>query len=408
MSQRVGAAVVAAVILLSCPAAQAGAPTERLRDFFGTAARAFDPRAPEGLQERLSTIRTMVRDIVDARQAAELSLGPSWHTRTKAEQEEFVHLFGNFLERSLISAFAANIRLVDGIQVRYVGESINGAAATVWTTVTGRSGDTLSFNYHMVDRDGRWAIRDVVIDGVSVSANYRAQLTRVIRTSSYAGLVAQMRARVPAAPAAVPTTPPSEILASSTVAAPPRPEPSADGPDDAGPTVGLARPSPEPDAPPASLPAAPAAALGLDIVLVARVPPAPHAMGEPPLGAVPTEDRPAEKAATPDPARVPDPARSVIPRKPTRLLASTTRPYWVQVGAFRDLDAARRLATMLTEQGEAQPTGASPVVIPADGSRVPLARVRIGPFFDRAAAAAKLHEMEGRGHRPFLAREGKQ
>ena len=86
--------------------------------------------------------------------------------------------------------------------------------------------------------------------------------------------------------------------------------------------------------------------------------------------------------------------------------ASTGRPYWVQVGAFRDLDAARRLATLLTEPGEAQPTGASPVVILPDASGIPLARVRIGPFFDRAAAAAKLREMEGLGHRPFLAREG--
>ena len=49
----------------------------------------------------------------------------------------------------------------------------------------------------MKERAGRWAIRDVVIDGVSVAANYRAQFLRIMQSSSYQELVRQMRARVP-------------------------------------------------------------------------------------------------------------------------------------------------------------------------------------------------------------------
>jgi cell division septation protein DedD len=34
-----------------------------------------------------------------------------------------------------------------------------------------------------------------------------------------------------------------------------------------------------------------------------------------------------------------------------------------------------------------------------------LTRVRVGPFADRWAAAAKLREMEARGYKPFIAAE---
>src|SRR6185503_17194633 len=113
-----------------------------------------------------------------------------------AEREEFVRLFAELLERSLIGGIAGRIRLPDGIQVSYVGESVEGAVATVWTTLLSKRGLDLPFTYRMIQRAGRWAICDVIIDGVSVAANYRAQFFRVMRSSSYQELVRQMRARV--------------------------------------------------------------------------------------------------------------------------------------------------------------------------------------------------------------------
>src|SRR6185369_5660451 len=106
-------------------------------------------------------------------------------------------LFAELLERSLIGGIAGRIRLPDGIQVSYVGEFVNGAVATVWTTLLSKRGLDLPFTYRMIQRAGRWAICDVIIDGVSVAANYRAQFFRVMRSSSYQELVRQMRARVP-------------------------------------------------------------------------------------------------------------------------------------------------------------------------------------------------------------------
>ena len=104
-------------IFVTCLEAQAASPTEQLRSFFSAATRILDPQTAEGPEARLGAIRAIVKEIVDVRAAAQLSLGPSWNARTAAERDEFVRLFAELLERSLIGGIAGRIRLPDGIQV---------------------------------------------------------------------------------------------------------------------------------------------------------------------------------------------------------------------------------------------------------------------------------------------------
>src|SRR5262245_23953553 len=105
---------VAAAVLLGalfiCPLAYAASPTEQLRGFFGKAARILDPETGEGAEARLNAIRAIVKEMVDVRAAAQLSLGSSWNARTPAEREEFVPLFAELLERALIGGIAGKIR----------------------------------------------------------------------------------------------------------------------------------------------------------------------------------------------------------------------------------------------------------------------------------------------------------
>src|SRR5712692_6940684 len=70
------------------------------------------------------------------------------------------------------------------------------AAELAQTAMARRNGGELSLDYHLIDRDGAWRIRDVAIDGVSLMANYRAQLDRVLGNASFPELLSQMRAKV--------------------------------------------------------------------------------------------------------------------------------------------------------------------------------------------------------------------
>jgi cell division septation protein DedD len=82
----------------------------------------------------------------------------------------------------------------------------------------------------------------------------------------------------------------------------------------------------------------------------------------------------------------------------------TLDAYWVQVGTFKDPEAARRLAARL--RGQRLPASNRPVTISAARDRgTLLSRVRVGPFHDRATAASKVRELQVRGYKPFIAQE---
>src|SRR2546427_197187 len=114
-----------------------------------------------------------------------------------------------------------------------------------------------------------------------------------------------------------------------------------------------------------------------------------------------TEEKQAERPTTTKPAK--QTARRVAKATATPV-APARGAYWVQVGAFKDLESAKRLAARLRDQNypvEAASPASTPAANPGgDG----LHRVRVGPYPDRAAATSALKELEAKGYKPFLAR----
>src|SRR5262249_61575713 len=94
------------------------------------------------------------------------------------------------------SGLARQACLSGGVGIRYLGDSMAGEEALVRTAVARRAGGEILLDYRMGERDGRWRVRDVIVDAVSVAANYRSQIARVLHATSVAGLLGQMRDRV--------------------------------------------------------------------------------------------------------------------------------------------------------------------------------------------------------------------
>jgi phospholipid transport system substrate-binding protein len=201
-------AALLALLLLAATAAAAPTPTGAIREVFRRAdAILTDGATRDRPLERLTAIRKLVNEAFDFRAAAELASGDHWQARTLAEQEEFTWLFGDLLERSFLSRMAAEARLEGGTEIRYLAESVEGRTAFVQTAMARRDGGQMHLDYRLVERDGTWRIRDVFVDGVSVMANYRAQLDRVLSTTSFPDLLTQMRAKVGSGgPPSVPRT----------------------------------------------------------------------------------------------------------------------------------------------------------------------------------------------------------
>ena len=370
-----------ALVALSFHEAWATTPTAELRAFFADATLILtDPETDGKHAERLGAIRAITRQVFDVREAAKLALGPAWRDRSEAEREEFAHLYGDFLERAFIAWIAARAQIDGGPRVSFLGESVRGGQATVRTTVLGRNGRDLPLDYRMVERGDRWAVCDVVIDGVSLAANYRAQFSRVIQSSSYPELVQQLRDKV-AAP------PPSAVIAS---AAPLAPEPETALP----PQEEAAQ-----ERPIAALPPVAETTRNTDGTLRMDA-----ARGRP-NGA-------SRGPMTPNkPALVMPPAKNRIEPGGPRTTAAASpaagtsrqRSYWVQVGAFKSVGAAMRLASHLRGEKSVAPDRWTVVMEPSPS----LTRVRIGPFADRAEATSNLRELTSRGFKPFIAEESR-
>src|SRR5262249_20014612 len=391
--------VLAFALCLARPA-WAASPTERLQGLFGSATAILATVDPMGrLDEPRRAIRELVDQVFDYEEAAELVLGPAWQARTPEQRTEFVRLFADFLERGFVAMIGSKASVSSGVSVQYVGESVDGQSAGVSTTVLTVSGGEMPVDYSMVEGQGRWLVRDVIIEGVSLIANYRAQFARVIRASSYAALIAKMRGDTDDAPrdrkwvVTVETTPvaPTPLvphLASSAVVAPPPLVIAAPPPP--------GRPPPGPaDAPPVT------------------IPPPPVAVAAPPVAAVPvptrtptsSEQAPLAVAVSveePPIAIAPSPPLAPAERKPlARASVIAITSYWVQVGAFKTAEAAARVAAELRRAGLAAWNGAL-TTLPGNAEPT-LVRVRVGPFASRADAQAKLHELITRGYTPFIA-----
>jgi phospholipid transport system substrate-binding protein len=193
-------ALAVTLLLVSTLPAWAASPTGTLDAFFiqaNSILRSVD--RSRGLEEPRHAIRELVNEMIAFREAAALALGPAWYSRPPEDQEEFLELFAGVLERGFVAAIVAKANVSGGVKIQYLGESISGDQAIVATTLLGRNGSDVPVDYRMVRRGDRWRIQDVVIEDVSLIANYRAQFSRILRDYPYTGLIAKMRGDVPEA-----------------------------------------------------------------------------------------------------------------------------------------------------------------------------------------------------------------
>lgn len=352
----------ALVVLALVSPVSAGEPTERLRTLFAEANRILlEPDSDTALEDRVAAIRALVNEAFDARAAAALALGREWQARTPAERDEFVRLYADLVERAYLAWIGSRARVHgDGVRIAFESESLHGEGATVVTTLQTRGGGEMPIEYRMNRRDGRWVVRDVVVDGLSLAASYRAQFHRVLQAGGYPEVVERLHEKAsPETRIAIMKAKRSRMAGAAATA-----------------PVRLASAAPTSDAPPVAAPVVTTPVA----VSPPQIPPArPAVVVSPPPS--PTL-RPAEIVTTP-------PAPAVVP--------SVRKWFWIQVGAFRDTDAATRLVERLRKHSVTVATG---------GQRSePLARVLVGPFTNRAAAASTLRELAAGGYRAFIAFE---
>jgi phospholipid transport system substrate-binding protein len=186
---------ILAMCLGFAASAQAGEPLEVVRTAVDKAVQILkDPKlqAKDKKTERIDRLREVLSPIFDYDEMAKRALGAHWRRRTPAEQEEFVVVFRDFLER----IYSDKIDLYGGERVLVGRETIDADFAQVETTIISLKGEEIAVVYKLRRGNGQWKVYDAVVENISLINNYRSQFDRVISSASYEELIKRLREKL--------------------------------------------------------------------------------------------------------------------------------------------------------------------------------------------------------------------
>jgi phospholipid transport system substrate-binding protein len=188
---RAFAAVLLVMGLTAAPGGEAGPLTDQFKVDLERVLHVIVESGKSGATavQRREAIRTAAEPAFDWREMSSRSLGVHWQARSEAERTEFVELFRDLIQRSYI----IHVERYSGEPVRFTGEKVDGNLGVVNTRVVSREGQEVPIDYRLVNRDGRWRVYEVLVEGVSLISNFRTQFDKVIRTSGYGELVKRLR-----------------------------------------------------------------------------------------------------------------------------------------------------------------------------------------------------------------------
>jgi phospholipid transport system substrate-binding protein len=147
--------------------------------------------------EQLNALRALARDILDTRAMGRRAIGDVLAAQPAERQEEYFDLF----DQLIVRAYLQKLLLFRNPRFGYREAQSQGDIVIVGTKII-TSKDEYHVDYQMRERDGRWLATDVIVEGISLTENYRAQFSSLLRDHSFDELLDLMRrtARVPQKP----------------------------------------------------------------------------------------------------------------------------------------------------------------------------------------------------------------
>lgn len=104
------------------------------------------------------------------------AVGPGWRQFTPEQQAEATKLFTKLIIRSYSEKFTPGQQP----DIKYLKASSPGAGKVEIPTSTVYKGSRYTITYRLEDR-GKWLVTDILAEGVSFVANYRAQFDELVK-----------------------------------------------------------------------------------------------------------------------------------------------------------------------------------------------------------------------------------
>lgn len=128
-------------------------------------------------EDRLSRIQAIAYDRFDFVTMSQLVVARYWRTFTPEQKDEFVREFKVFLSRS----YGDRIGQYTNEKVEIAGESpAPRGDVKVMTRIVGGEFGGAEVEYRVRQKDGRWWVIDVKVEGISLVINYRDQFKSLL------------------------------------------------------------------------------------------------------------------------------------------------------------------------------------------------------------------------------------
>lgn len=183
----------ACAALLLATVSQASTPDEFVSDAIKVLAHKLDGRKAE-LEKDSASLYALIDEVLlprfDRRLAAQQVLARHWSAASVQQRDRFIDAF----YKTLVRRYADGILDFehDRIQVLPFRGDDSKRTVVVKTRVDLEDGSNVSVNYTLVNRDSKWMMFDVMIEGVSYVRNFRAEFDAEIRATSLEQVIARL------------------------------------------------------------------------------------------------------------------------------------------------------------------------------------------------------------------------
>jgi len=141
-------------------------------------------------KEKLAALSELLRGFLDTEALADRAAHKHLEGRSPEEVAEFQRLFHDFFVRT----YTQRLLLFDAPDFAYGAETITGDEARVATEVV-TPNDRFPVDYTLRRRADGWRATDIVVEGVSLAQNFRAQFDAAVAKDSFQGLLERLRAK---------------------------------------------------------------------------------------------------------------------------------------------------------------------------------------------------------------------
>jgi len=192
-------AVALSVLLMAAIAAAATKPEEFLVDFGRRAAAELNDSALSQAQ-REQRFRELLNEAVDIRTISRFILGRYWRTASAEDRAGFAEVFEELAMRRILPMFKRRSeqkrdKSFDVVDIRRPKERPD--HVFVYTKVVRSNGATASLMWRLIEKEQRFKIIDITIEGVSLALTLRHEYgSAVQRLGSVGALVKQLRKKL--------------------------------------------------------------------------------------------------------------------------------------------------------------------------------------------------------------------